>query len=146
MTTLAVEHIAAQAPEVSFVNAHPGTVITKGVIEVKGALGVVLKVILLLFGRWITVPLAESAERHLFLATSATFAPEEGKAEGVSLVDGLETHVGTNGKKGSGVYSVKWDGEGPSKGAIELLSKYRKDGTSAKIWEHTNGELQRVLN
>jgi hypothetical protein len=144
MMSLALEHLATEAPDVSFINAHPGLVITKSLDQVVGIMGVVLRTVAWIFGRWLAVPLDESAQRHVYLSTSEAFKPKDGPAKGMPLVEGVGIHDGTDGQPGSGVYSVKWDGEGPGDKVVALLEVYRKDGTREKVWEHTTAELDKT--
>ena len=53
------------------------------------------------------VPVDESGERHLYLATSARFPALKGGSDGVQLGDGDEIALGTTGEVGSGMYSVR---------------------------------------
>lgn len=144
MTSLCMQRLSESAPDVAFVNDYPGLVVTKLVNTFPGAYGVLLRVLVWLFGRWAAVPLEESAARHLFLVTSEAYKPREGGGKGVPLVQGLEVHTGIDGKAGSGVYSIGSDGEGPGKKAVALLEGYRKDGMQDKVWAHVTGELERV--
>ena len=144
MATLALKHLAIEAPHVSFVNAHPGLVVTKNLDVVPGLLGVVGRAIAWLFGRWLATPLPESAERHLFLSTSTSYKPKTGEHSGVPLVQGLDLHQGVDGERGSGVYSVKWDCDGPGNQVIQLLTEYEENGMMEQVWQHIVGELERV--
>jgi hypothetical protein len=142
--TLVFQHLAIENPDVSIVTDHPGTVVTPSMQQIKGILGFIVRAAIFSVGRWITVPLSESAERHVFLATSDSFKSKSGDAKGAPLVEGLETHGGVDGDKGSGLYSVNWECEGPGETAIKLLNNYHADGTADKVWEHCQGELERV--
>ena len=142
--TLAIDHLAKEFPEVSFINDYPGLVMTKSLDSIGGVLGIIIRTTAWLFARWLAVPLAESAERHLFLVTSEAFQPKEGDGKGVPLVEGLELYQGIDGKAGTGVYSVSWDCEGPGERAIALLAGYRIDGMQEKVWSHITGEIERV--
>lgn len=73
----------------SYFTDHPGTVPTPSFTQMPGILGSITRAVLFLFGRWITISLPESAERHLFLCSSDSYKPKGGDAKGVSLVDGL---------------------------------------------------------
>jgi hypothetical protein len=143
ITTLAFRQLASENPDVSFVTDHPGTVVTPGIYP-KGVLGYVPWTIITLFGRWITVPLKESAERHLFLATSGALPPKSGKLKGLPLVQGLDPLVGIDGRAASGLYSVQWNIENPEEKTVALLDNYKEDGTQQKVWDHVMEELQRI--
>ncbi|KAJ4355493.1 uncharacterized protein N0V89_003509 [Didymosphaeria variabile] len=57
--------------------------------------------------------------------------------------DGVEGGQPTEEVRRS-VYSVDWDGEGPGGRVMELLKKLRKKGVKEAVWEHTNGEFERI--
>ena len=66
-------------------------------------------------------------------------------AAGVPLLaGGVQVARGTNGKSGSGVYSIDWDGESAGPKVEELLAKCRKEGVVEKVWEHTEEEYRRI--
>lgn len=144
--TLALQRLAKENPDVSFLADHPGTVITPSLAKTTGILGYIITVIICLFGRWITVPLEESGERHLFLCTSDAFPPSSGDALGVRPIEGLEIHGGASGEKGSGMYSLNWSCEGPGDKAVKLLKEYHKNGVAEEVWQHCQGELKRINN
>lgn len=54
------------------------------------------------------------------------------------------TSRGSDGVIGSGVYSISWDGEGPTERPIGVLEGLRKDGVRDLAWEHFVGEFDRV--
>jgi hypothetical protein len=144
--TLVFQQLANENPDVSFITDHPGTVVTPSLQQIPGILGLIARATIFLIGRWITVPLSESAERHVFLATSDSFKAKSGEAKGVPLVNGLEIHGGIDGEKGSGLYSVNWNCEGPSETAIKLLKDYNANGTADKVWKHCQSELERLVS
>ena len=144
LITLSLEALAKRAPEVSFVHEHPGTVNTSFMQRVPGILGVVLKTLVFFAGRWICVPVEESGERHLFLATSKRFPPRV-EGEGNSGVDWEgEVARGTTGDVGSGVYSVGWNCECASFDVEKLLARHRDEGIVEEIWKHAEDEFQRI--
>ena len=79
------------------------------------------------------VPLEESGERHLYAATSGTYAPK-GRQEDCAV-------VGSAGVKGSGAYLLNWDGEPTGK---KILSQYREKGVREKVWEHTMEVFEQI--
>ncbi|RDL40014.1 Uncharacterized protein BP5553_04354 [Venustampulla echinocandica] len=145
LITLGLESIARNAPEVSFVHDYPGTVSTALTKNMPGILGYIARASIYFFGRWICVPLEESGERHLYLATSARFPPASGDGDnsGVPLGDGFDVAQGTTGA-GSGVYSVGWDCESASAAVQKLLAGYREKGLPEDIWRHTESEFKRI--
>jgi hypothetical protein len=144
LITLGLEAVARTASEVSFVHDYPGTVNTPLMTHAKGLHGVLVRAYVGLFGRWVCVPIEESGERHLYLATSSRFQPASGKNAGIQLGEGVKVAVGTTGESGSGVYSVGWDCESVSPAVLELLAGLREKGMVDDIWRHTEGEYKRI--
>ena len=119
--------------------------------RVQGVLGVLLRAYVFVLGRWICVPIEESGERHLYIATSARFPPASAAGSngssggaGVELGDGVDVARGTSGQVGSGVYSVGWDGTSASPTVQKLLASYRDKGMVREIWQHAESEFQRI--
>lgn len=110
----------------------------------EGVLGTIARVVDYLVGRWVCVPIEESGERHLYLATSANFAPLRGESVGVRLEDEVGVAVGTTGEIGSGVYSVGWDCDSASPAVREMLAGLRGKGMVEEVWRHTEGEFERI--
>lgn len=92
----------------------------------------------------VALPFDEAGERQLFFATSARFPPKDGVAAGVPLVEGRGVARGTDGKEGSGVYSIGIDGESAKAKVEALLEGFRGDGTLEKVWELTEAEFTRI--
>jgi hypothetical protein len=136
--TLSLEALARQAPEVSFIHNFPGSVDTDLIRRDDGLMMQFVKQFFRLgttvMGKW--VPKEECGERHAWLCLSARF-PAKGEKS-------AEAAVGTDGTKGSGVYSVDWDGESASTEVIKLLGEYRDEGTVDKVWKHFEDEFVRV--
>jgi hypothetical protein len=107
----------------------------------------VLTAVFKVIGPFVTIPFDEAGERQLFFATSARFPPRtstDAPAAGVPLAPGVGVARGTDGKPGSGVYSISIEGESAKPKVEQLLAAYRKDGTLQKVWEHTESEFVRV--
>ncbi|KAI0100630.1 NAD(P)-binding protein [Nemania sp. FL0031] len=134
LVTLGLESIAQAAPDVSFVHDYPGTVRTKLIDYLPKEVLQTLEF----------MPLNESGERQLYMATSAMFPPAEGVFMGVPLGDGIKVAVGTSGAVGSGMYSVGADCESAPPTTQELLGVMREDGLVEEVRRHTDGEFQRV--
>ncbi|KAK0099746.1 hypothetical protein ONS95_013361 [Cadophora gregata] len=147
LTTLSMESLARDAPEVSFVHDYPGTVKTPLIDNGLGFIGVILRAWIFLFGWYVCIPLEECGERQLFLATSARFAPKErGKgADGVEVGDQSIVAKGSNGEVGSGVYSVSSDCESGSAASLKFLEQYRSQGLVEDVGNHINGEFKRIM-
>jgi hypothetical protein len=146
LITLSLEAIAKKAPDVSFIHAFPGSVKTGLARGAKGAGIFVLKAVFRIIGPLVYISNKECGDRQLFLGTSARYpASTSGDAaSGVPLADGVEVARGTNGKSGSGVYSVDWDGECSGPKVEELLAKFRKEGMVEQVWKHTEEEFKRI--
>ncbi|KAK0710637.1 hypothetical protein B0H67DRAFT_684418 [Lasiosphaeris hirsuta] len=147
MMTLALEAIAQTAPTVSFIHAYPGFVKTNFGNDVEGVTFAVLRAIweavFPTIVRFLAIPIGEAGERHLFLATSARF-PGAAATAGVPLPQGVTVARGTNGRSGSGVYSVSNDGEGASATVEKFLSSLGDEGTVRDIWAHVEEEFVRI--
>lgn len=135
LVTLGLEGVAQTAPDVSFVHDYPGTVRTKLIDYLPEE---VLRTLTFM-------PLDESGQRQLYLATSAMFPPVNGPdTPGVPLGDGLEIAVGTSGGVGSGVYSVGADCESASPAVLKLLNDMRERGLVQEVRQHTEDEFHRI--
>lgn len=146
LVTLSLEAIAQTAPEVSFIHDYPGPVRSGLGRDVKGVAMFLMKVIFAIIGPFIFIPTEESGERHLFLATSARYPPRIGGTDGsgVPLEGELVVARGTDGKEGSGVYSVGWDGESADAKVESLLDVYRKEGMVANVWKYLEDDYVRI--
>jgi hypothetical protein len=140
--------LAQQAPTVSFVHEFPDAVYTSLHKNVSGFLALLIsfaiEVVYALLGRWLFVPIEESGERHVFLATSGRYKPREGKASGVPLAKEKDCVMGSDGVVGSGTYSVDWDGEGPTRGSKIALKVQREKGVREIVWGHFTTEFDRI--
>ncbi|KAJ6188547.1 hypothetical protein N7519_003455 [Penicillium mononematosum] len=150
MTDMALEILAEQAPEVTFINDYPGAVKTGIGRESNTLLTRIMTIVLMIIGPLIYIPIRESGERHLFFATSAKYPPRvrldaavEDSA-GIPLSEGVEVATGTDGKVGSGVYSIHWSGEHAAPKVVKLLAGLREEGMAQKVWQHTIGEFDRI--
>jgi hypothetical protein len=146
MTDFMLEHIAQNAPEVSFVHDYPGPVKSGLGRETNSVLIRIAITILKIFGPLVYIPTKESGERHLFLATSARYPPR-GEAKGttgVPVPSGVSVAGGTNGQERSGVYAVNWDGESAGPKSLDILAKMRDEDMVKQVWEHTVAEFKQV--
>lgn len=159
MITLSLATIAARVPgadEVSFVHDYPGFVKTGLSRELKGFGPAVMKVLFAPVMALLQIPIEETGERQLYLATSARFPPyrhgENGDGDGVRPpVTEEDAKVGkgvgigaVDGKLGGGVYSVDYEAEGSSVRTREVLTKLTEQGVADLIWEHTQKEFLRI--
>lgn len=79
----------------------------------------------------------ECGKRQLFTATNPRYAA----AQNVPTSDKAR---GSDGKAGSGVYSVLPDGESAPKSIENVLAKQRKNGANDAIWAHVLEEFERI--
>ncbi|KAK3331764.1 hypothetical protein B0T19DRAFT_438646 [Cercophora scortea] len=145
--TFALETAAQKAPNVGFVHAYPGFVKTKFGYDVKGVGASILRgiydVVYPVVGPLFATPIGEAGERLLFLATSARFS-EAGGRTGVPLAEDVAVAKGTDGKSGSGVYSVDNGGEPGSAKVEQLLGELRTQGIPQEVWAEVEGEFVRI--
>ncbi|KAH6212309.1 hypothetical protein HBI43_150320 [Parastagonospora nodorum] len=145
--TLAWEVPADRVPSVSFVHNFLGSVETNLYKNAEGAIDWVLStvknVVGGLFGRWLFVPIEECGEREVYLATSGRYEPRVGSARGVVRGD-VGIAEGSDGREGSGVYSVTCDGEKRTETSVEVLRDLRAQGVKEMVWEHMNAEFDRI--
>ncbi|KAK7188560.1 hypothetical protein DPSP01_005523 [Paraphaeosphaeria sporulosa] len=137
--TLLLEEMGRRAPEVGFVHTYPGFVSSNigrdfGVV-VKG-LGWVLERTV---GKWLYIPVEESGERNLWLCTSGRFA---GAAAGEEK--GVEVAVGTDGRAGSGVYTIDEKGESGCEVVLQVLRDMRVQKRDVWAWEEVRKEFLRI--
>ncbi|KAK0272011.1 hypothetical protein LTS16_001979 [Friedmanniomyces endolithicus] len=146
VTTLALEAHHQSAPEVSFVRNFPGSVksgIDRGSI---GPLMRTLKIIFLLLAPLVDIPLEQAGDRHLSLCTSARYSvgPED-EAAGVPLTDGLALARGSDGRVGSGVYSIDAYGESASAKVERLLANFRTEGVVERVRDAIEADINGAL-
>lgn len=139
MMTLAFEKVAEDNPTVAVVHQYPGTVKTKLHRRDNSVMSWVAWAMLCVVGLlgW-TVSMEESGERMLYSTTSGRY-PAAADHKG-----GDDVGRGTNGKLGSGMYSLNWDGESAEVEVEGLLEGMRRDGTSEKVWVHVVGVFERI--
>lgn len=124
---------------------YPGTVNTPLISEKKGIIGILVRAYVWLFGRWVCMPVEESGERHLYLATSARFKAESGgDADGVRVAGLDSVAKGSNGEIWSGIYAVGSTCEGGSEASLKLLAMYRERGLADNILRHAESEFKRI--
>lgn len=142
IVTLSMEGLAKQAPEVSFIHAFPGHV--KGNL-IRGGEGLAIALAGIFFkatARFTTiVGEEECGDMHLFLATSERYPPAVGD-EKVRIGEGGEVAVGTNGRVGSGVYSVNQDCE--SADIASTMRGLREEGADIAVWADVESHFKRI--
>ncbi|KLP02646.1 uncharacterized protein FFB20_00495 [Fusarium fujikuroi] len=141
--TLSLEALARQAPEVSFIHNFPGSVDTNLIRSGDGFMMQVMKywfkVSMTVRRQWL--PKEECGERHAWLCLTGRYPDKEGSENGIK--EG-EVAVGTDGKRGSGVYSVDWDGESASGEVVKLLDGFKEEGLVEKVWKDQEKEFIRI--
>ena len=132
--TLFMETLAEQYPgKLSLIHIFPGLVLGPGFKNPE--LPLWFRVVwnwmfVPLFGRFLTVKPEASGDRMLSLASSRYSPQPTDKSEGQ---EGLA--IGTNGRPGSGVYALNWDGENNYK--AKSYENINKDEMRKKVWDHT---------
>jgi hypothetical protein len=129
------------------VHAFPGFVKSKLDRPGQGALVFVLRQLFKVMSALNTViPPEENGDRFVFLMTSARYparAPVEGTS-GLALMDGVEVARGTDGRVGSGVYSVDENGDSYGVKVEDVMAKLRKEGALEKVWDDLEAEWKRI--
>ncbi|KAK6501349.1 hypothetical protein TWF481_009191 [Arthrobotrys musiformis] len=139
-TTVAFDHLAKENPDISFVHAFPGFVKTEGQ-NFPGVISLLIRGMMWVAGSWLLIPEEESGERNLFYATSEIYPASSKAKEVISSLggegkgEGEDVAVGLDGVKGSGCYTLHWDGT--AKSGNKILMGYRETGFREKVWEHT---------
>lgn len=148
ITTLSLEHHAKNAPEVSFIHNFPGAVKSGIARGTKGIFFGVIKLFLNVVGPLIFMPTVDAGERHVYLCTSAKYpaAKDTETTAGVPLANGLTVARGTDGKVGSGVYSIDVAGESAKPEIEQVLAQLRNEGAVERVWKNIEGEFSRITN
>ncbi|KAK1145888.1 hypothetical protein N8T08_003834 [Aspergillus melleus] len=144
MNSLAVEHLAAQNPSVSFIHMSPGVVRTPLISSTFGNLA---GSIIGFLSMPISMTAQESGQRNLYMATSAAYpaAKTEGQTStGVPLVDGVGVSKGSTGSVGGGSYILNYDGSDATN--RKVMDGYREKQFPAKIWEHALAKFAKALD
>jgi NAD(P)-dependent dehydrogenase (short-subunit alcohol dehydrogenase family) len=148
MTTFFMEEISRRYENIALIHWYPGLVKTDEFQ--KGLFPAWFK----FFTKWImlpiitpfAVPVRECGERCLFVGSSGMYPSKRagvvGKGLMMRLPEGREVAVGSDGSKGSGCYSVNWDGE--VIGNEKVYGKLRGEGVGEKIWVHTMRAFEEV--
>ncbi|KAI0912847.1 hypothetical protein F4823DRAFT_138569 [Ustulina deusta] len=147
MITLALNTLAKQAPDVSFIHVYPGFVKTGLSRELKGIGPAISKILFKPLMAYLHIPIDETGERQIYFATSARFPPVNSQrrdADGVALGKGVDVAVAVDGKIGGGVYSIDYEAEGTSHKVQERIRIYIGDNTAETIWKHTEAEYKRI--
>ena len=146
MHTLFLEELAKQPgnDKLSLIHVYPG--IVKGTnLQFKNPpfpLNLITNYILPWFANWFGYTSEECGERVLFAGTSGRFRRINVETERDRAVgSGSLVQKGSNGKVGSGVYTVTADSSvvlNP-----KVLDGLRSDGTAVKVWTRTVEEIKK---
>ncbi|KAL9083510.1 MAG: hypothetical protein Q9165_008491 [Trypethelium subeluteriae] len=146
ITTLALEAHQRENPSVSYVHNFPGVVrsgITRGTT---GPLLTAFKTVFRVIGPLVYMPSEEAGDRHLFLSTSAKYAAgTQDRTAGVPLSNGIEVARGTNGKAGSGVYSIDASGESAKPLVEQTLAGLRSNGMVETVMNTIEADVESAL-
>ncbi|KKA18356.1 hypothetical protein T310_7704 [Rasamsonia emersonii CBS 393.64] len=144
MSSLAISELAAAHPETTFIHSFPGAVNTNLMRDFNPfARGLVSGLMFLL--KPLTVPLAESGERHLYAATSGVYPPRAQQQQGAGAGKDTAVATGADGLPGSGAYLLHWDGSTPNKKA-KLLREYQSSGVGKQVWAHTLEVFEKICS
>ncbi|CEI41403.1 hypothetical protein FVEN_g3608 [Fusarium venenatum] len=142
--TLSLEALARQAPEVSFIHNFPGSVDTDLIRSGDGIMMHIMKywfkISMAVKRSWL--PKEECGERHAWLCWSGMFPDKLGQSD--NGVESAGVAVGVDGSRGSGVYSLYWDGESAGDEVVKLLGEYREEGMVDKVWKDLETEFGRI--
>ncbi|KAI0440583.1 putative short-chain dehydrogenases/reductase [Xylaria telfairii] len=145
IATLLLEEAQRRAPDVAFIHTVPGAVESGIMRDMQPTLRLSILIgISRLLGPFINVPPAECGERHVFAATSAAFTPSEGAGCAGVPLGGVATARGTDGKMGSGVYSLSQKLDSASPKVEEMLRRFREDGTAVKVCDVVAADFKRI--
>jgi len=133
MTDFILMEFQARNPRIAFFHCYPGCVKSGIIKELSGPVRLAAKLFYSVVTPWI-LTVKETGERLLFAMTSAVY-PSAEDDHGVPLVGELEISVGADGRKGSGVYLLDWDGH--VSGDEKLLDKFMEMDLGRTVWEHT---------
>ncbi|KAB8670394.1 hypothetical protein FH972_026307 [Carpinus fangiana] len=146
--TFSLEGLAKRAPDVTFIHDFPGPVKSNLIRGGEGAIVGAMKYLAKALGPLgLAIPNEECGDRHVFLATSAKYPagkPGEKDAVAVALGDGQVVAKGSDGKTGSGVYTVDQHGEPQGAKVEALLADMRKNGVADKVCEEIQTEFLRI--
>nr|POE80968.1 oxidoreductase andh [Quercus suber] len=145
ITTLSLEHYHKTFPQISFVHNFPG-VVKSGIARGTGALLAVFTFVGKVLGPLMYMNIEEAGDRHLFLATSARYSAGAGDAAaGVPLADPVTVARGTDGKPGSGVYSIDASGESAGPAVEKVLAGLRSNGMTEKVMSAMQADMDSAL-
>ncbi|KAH8649218.1 putative short-chain dehydrogenases/reductase [Xylariales sp. PMI_506] len=147
MVTLLLEEAARRAPDVSFIHDYPGFVKSGIMNTIDNPISYVIgNAVAFVTGLFIGISPEESGERHLFLSTSGRYPPGQSDASivGVAVNGDMSVAKGSNGKAGSGVYTVDERCESGGAQVDAQLDKLREDGTAQKVREHIEADFIRI--
>ncbi|KAK6518222.1 hypothetical protein TWF506_005381 [Arthrobotrys conoides] len=139
-TTVGLDYLAKENPDISFLHVSPGLVKTEGQ-DFPGMFSVLVRTVMWIAGSLLVISEEESAERNLFCATSEIYPASKNADEVKRLLggkgkgEGEDVAVGLDGIKGSGCYTIHSDGT--AKCGNKFLVEYRENGFREKFWEHT---------
>lgn len=148
MVTFAMESLAREAQDVSFIHDYPGYVKSGIARDMAGVLGYIVRAFGMILAPFLSIPNEESGAYHLYFATSARYPAKETQVltAGVAVENGLVLARGCDGQIGTGLYCLDERGESANVEVEALLAKLRSEGVREKIWQNLEEEWQRILH
>lgn len=145
--TLAMESLARNAPDVSFIHDFPGPVKSGIARDMPGVVGHIVRILGMVLGSFFNIPTEESGAYHLYFATSARYAAKSNtnSLTGVPVDEEPVVARGCDGQVGSGLYCLDEHGESASAEIEALLAKFRSDGVRERAWQGIENEWKRIL-
>ena len=148
MVTFAMESLAREAHDVSFIHDYPGYVKSGIARDMAGILGYIVRAFGMLLAPFLSIPNEESGAYHLYFATSAQYPAKETQVltAGVPVENGLTSARGCDGQIGTGLYCLDERGESANAEVEALLAKLRSEGVREKIWQNLKEVWMRILD
>ncbi|KAK4460009.1 hypothetical protein QBC42DRAFT_111401 [Cladorrhinum samala] len=167
--TLALESLAFEAPDVTFIHSFPSPFLPATsnntpaeAPQKKSPKTSPLMLVRSVFLKPVSTPqrpssppisIIEAGERQLFIATSARYPAKRGGNVKLTAGVGIESEAGeqitvargTDGEEGSGVYLIGHEGNGQSgNGTVAVLKELREKDMVRRLWLHTVSEFTRI--
>lgn len=143
--TLSLAALAEKWPKVGFIHNYPGAVRSNLYRTFKGPVMTPLRYTLHFLYRFYHIPAEETGQRHIFLATSLRYPPNQvDGTQGVELTKEVDVAKGIDGIPASGCYCATQTCDEGSDKNFALLKTLLSDGTKEKVWEHIENKFIQI--